>query len=218
MKTNNRKLICFDLDGTLIDGTIYIWKTLYETFVGDREKQKKITHDYHCGKITYEEWFSHDIDTFRECGVTRDKMIQCINSLTLMKGTRETLGELKMRGYVLALISGSLRIVLDELLPDHPFDHVLINEVHFDEKGEITGGSATPYDVEKKGEGLCMLAAKEGITPGECIFIGDNENDLSIASIAGYSIAFNCKSEKLAEIADVVIMEKDLRTILPYIE
>jgi phosphoserine phosphatase len=211
------RLVCFDLDGTLIDGTIYIWKTLYEAFVDDKELQKKMTEDYFSGKISYEEWFHHDIATFKACGVTRDKVVRCINSLTLMKGARETLAELKKRGYILALISGSLRVVLDELFPDHPFDHVLINEIHFNEEGEITGGTATPYDVEKKGEGLSVLARREGITTDQCVFIGDNENDLSIARIAGFSIAFNCKSENLAKIANLVIMEKDLRAILPYL-
>ncbi len=213
----NYRLICFDLDGTLIDGTVYIWQTLYETFVEDMRSRKSTTEDFYRGKITYEEWFSHDIEVFRRHGVTRERMVQCIKGLHLMKGARETLKILGDRGYRLAVVSGSLSIVLDELFPDHPFHHVLINQVHFDDRGNITGGTATPYDVDKKADGLVMLAAKEGITLGECVFVGDNVNDLAIAEKAGFAIAFNCKSDKLAALADVVIGEKDLTAILPYL-
>lgn len=217
MNTQIKKLAAFDLDGTLIDGTIYIWQTLYDRYVPDKTDQKKVTKAYFNREITYEQWFTHDIETFKSCGVTREKILDCVRSLRLMKGARETLRSLKERGYILALISGSLRIVLDELFPDHPFDHVLINEIHFNEQGEITGGIATPYDVEKKGEGLELLASREGIDLKDCVFIGDNENDLSIAEKAGFPIAFNCKSDRLAERSRVVIMEKDLTRILEHI-
>jgi phosphoserine phosphatase len=217
MKRNGVKLVCFDLDGTLIDGTVYIWQTLYETFVKDWQSRRGAARDYYSGKITYEEWFSHDIEVFRTHDVTRDKMVQCIRSLKLMKGARETLRVLGERGLRLALVSGSLSIVLDELFPDHPFHHVLINQVHFDDLGNITGGTATEYDVEKKAEGLALIAENEGISLDECVFVGDNENDITIAEKAGYAIAFNCKSEKLAALADVVIIEKDLTAILPYV-
>ncbi len=212
-----KKLVAFDLDGTLVDGTIYIWQTLYERFVPDTSDQKKVTKAYFNREITYEQWFTHDIETFKACGVTREKIVDCVRSLRLMKGARETLRSLKERGYVLALISGSLRIVLDELFQDHPFDHVLINEIHFDERGEITGGTATPYDVEKKGEGLELLASREEIDLKDCVFVGDNENDISIAEKAGFPIAFNCKSERLAGLSKVVIMEKDLTRVLEYL-
>lgn len=211
------KLVCFDLDGTLIDGTVYIWQTLYETFVGNKELKDRITNDYYSGRITYNEWFNRDLEIFREHGVTKNKMISCIRSLKLMYGARETLDELLRKNYILALISGSLGIVLDELFPDHPFKHVLINQVIFNDKGEIIGGVATDYDVEKKGEGLKLIAAKEGFELDDCVFIGDNENDISIASAAGFSIAFDCKSEKLARVCDVVISEKDLRKVLDHI-
>ncbi|MDQ7822922.1 MAG: HAD family phosphatase [Candidatus Eremiobacteraeota bacterium] len=214
---NHRRLVCFDLDGTLIDGTVYIWQTLYETYVKDESLKKKITEDYYAKRITYEEWFLHDLEIFRDHGVTEEKMRASIRSLKLMKGARETLDELLSRGYKLALISGSLSMVLDELFPDHPFSDVLINEVYFDDHGVISGGKATPYDVEKKGEGLKVIASREGIPLDRCFFVGDNENDLSIAETAGFSIAFNCKSERLARVCNVVIYEKDLRKILTVI-
>jgi len=217
VNNGKKRLVVFDLDGTLIDGTVYIWQTLYEKFVPDRSESRKVTKAYYSGEITYEQWFTHDIETFKSCGVNRDKILECVRSLRLMKGARETLCHLKEKGHVLALISGSLSIVLDELFPDHPFDHVMINEIHFDERGEITGGTATPYDVEKKGEGLELLASREGIELKDCVFIGDNENDLSIAAKAGFPIAFNCKSERLAELSKVVIKEKDLTKVLEVI-
>ncbi len=42
-------------------------------------------------------------------------------------------------------------------------------------------------------------------------------NDIEIAKLAGFSIAFNSKSEELNEVSDVVIEKKDLREILEYL-
>ena len=49
------------------------------------------------------------------------------------------------------------------------------------------------------------------------MFVGDHDNDVEIAKTAGFSIAFNSKSEKLNDAVDVVIRKKDLKEILNYI-
>jgi len=46
---------------------------------------------------------------------------------------------------------------------------------------------------------------------------GDHHNDVTIAKIAGLSIAFDAKNEELRRTADVVIDRKDLREVLKYI-
>ena len=62
-----------------------------------------------------------------------------------------------------------------------------------------------------------FIAEREKISLSECVFVGDNHNDVHVAEIAGLSIAFNCKSESLAEVCDVIVENKDLREVLKYI-
>jgi len=117
-----------------------------------------------------------------------------------------------------AIISGSLDILIDTLYPDHPFDHVLINRLIFDPDGRLTGGQPTPYDMEKKAEGLNMLSEETGIPLFQSVFIGDHFNDVHIARKAGLSIAFNSKSRELDTASDVVIHSNDIRTVIKEIE
>lgn len=208
-------LVCFDLDGTLVDDTIYIWKTLHEGFRTDPKQRRQAFDNYFSGRISYKEWFDHDLRLLRAAGATRSSILRLLDGLRVMEGSIQTLMEFRRRGHVLAVISGSLDIVLSHLFPDFSFDHVLINRIRFHRDGRIAGGVHTPYDIEAKADGLRELCRREGISTSQAAFIGDNENDLWIAEAAGLAISFNSKSEKLDAIADHVITEKDLTRILP---
>jgi len=213
------KLVCFDLDGTLVDDTIFIWQTIHEYFKTDPKQRKEMAENFLSGKITYSEWADWEVKTWIKVGANKEKMLDSIHQLSLMNGAVETLEELKRRGYKLAIISGSLNFVVEKIIPDYKniFNDILINELFFDDSGKITGSKFTEYDMEKKADGLKYIAEKEGISTKECIFIGDHNNDLEIAQEAGLSIAFNSKSEKLNAIASHVIIKKDLKEILKII-
>ena len=131
----------------------------------------------------------------------------------------ETLSELKRKGLRLAIISGSINILLEKLIPNYEeiFDDVFLSRIYFDDEGNISQMKVTEYDVEKKAEALKLIAKRENISLKECVFVGDYLNDLKVMEEAGLGIAFNCKEEKLKEVADVVIEKKDLREVLRHI-
>jgi HAD superfamily PSPase-like hydrolase len=212
------KLVCFDLDGTVIDDTVFIWQTIHDYLKTDKEKRKKAAEDFTNKKITYKQWAEHDLELWKEKNATKQDLIEAIKPLKLMHGALETLNKLKKSGLKLAVISGSLNIALDKVLPNHTeiFDDIYINHLIF--KGDkIKEIKSTTFDFEHKAAALQEICKKENISPEECVFIGDHNNDIQIAELAGLSIAFNCKSERLAEVADIVIKEKDLTLILPHI-
>ncbi len=213
------KLVCFDLDGTIVDDTVFIWQTIHEHFKTDDKKREEATKKYYNKEISYEEWAEHDIKLWKEKKATKKKIMKAISSLKLMKGAKETIIALKEKGLKLVIISGSLNIVLDYLFPDYKdyFDDVLINKLFFDEDGNISKTEFTKYDHEAKAEGLKKIAKKEGINLAECVFVGDHKNDIHVAKESGLSISFNSKSEELDKVCDVVVREKDLRGILKYI-
>lgn len=231
MKNNLKyKLICFDLDGTIIDETIFIWQTIHDALGSDKKRRKQYAEDFINKKITYKQWAEHDLELWKEVGATKTKMLEATKGLRLMPGVLETLNklrELKEKAKAegdclkLAIISGSLNIALEKVLPNYKeyFDDVYINHLIFDGKdGEnLAGIKSTTFDFENKADALREIAARENIPLSECAFIGDHDNDIHVAEIAGLSIAFNCRSERLAQIADVVIEKKDLREILKYI-
>jgi len=207
-------LVCFDLDGTLVDDTVFIWKTLHERFATDAAARRRAHDDHFAGRISYARWFETDLELLDRAGATRDGILRVLDDLRPMAGAGETLAELRRRGHRLAVISGSLDIVLEHLFPGQRFDHVLINRVVFAAGGRIAGGTPTPFDLEGKAAGLRELCRREGIATRQAAFVGDNVNDLWVAREAGLAIAFNCKSEELRRACHAEVAGRDLRGIL----
>ena len=195
MTASNRPfdLICFDVDGTLVvhpEETI-VWEILNRRFTGDDEANQTRFRQYRAGEISYPEWVALDVGDWLRAGATRDEIVAAIGDLRLVGGTHETLAELKRRGYKLAIISGTLDVVIETLLPEHPFDDVFVNHLDFDAAGRLSGWKATPYDVDGKARAVREIAAREGIPIARCAFVGDAFNDVEAAREAGFSVAFN---------------------------
>jgi phosphoserine phosphatase len=208
------RLIAFDLDGTLLDRTVYIWSTLHEHFGSDPARRRKAADDYHAGRISYADWFHHDLLLLSERGADRAGILRAFDALRPAPGAGEVLRELKRRGYRLAVISGSLDVVLEHFFPGAPFDHVLINRLELDAEGRIAGGTPTPFDLAGKAEGLSELARREGLTLAQCAFVGDNINDLPVMRAAGFSVGVRIKSPEVAAAASLILPGDDLRELL----
>lgn len=211
------RLISFDLDGTLASGTTFVWQTLHDHFQSDKDERNRLKHAYFAGGISYQQWFEGDIRMLKARGANRAAIMGALGEIELENGARETVDALLAAGHIVTIISGSLNVLVDKLFPDAPFHAVLINEFHFDEAGELADWRHTPYDVERKGDGLRHLAERFNLPLSSTVFIGDNYNDISAARVAGHAIAYNCKSNELAEIADAVVPQGNLRAVLPLI-
>lgn len=213
------KLVCFDVDGTLVDNVVYSWELFHHYFDVDMEKRERARKQYYNGKIDYLQWALHDMGMWIEKGATKDDFFKAMKNIKLMKGAMETIKELKKNGIKLAIISGSLDIILDKVLPNYKdlFDDIFLSHLIFDKKGKLTEAEVTQYDMIKKADALRKIAKRENMDLKETVHIGDHHNDVEIAKIAGLSVAFDCKDEELRKVADVVIDKKDLRETLRYI-
>ncbi len=210
-------MVCFDLDGTLIEGLEFSWQHIHDYLKTDQARRDIMRDKFFAKEISYEEWAMHDLMMWKEKGATREELIKALGTLRIMPGAKESIKELKSQGLKVGVISGSLDFILDHLFPNHPFDFVYMNKIMFNEDGQIEKVECTKFDFEKKAEALKIECAREEIDPSECVFIGDNLNDVQIAKEAGLSIAFNCNSEELKKVANHNIEKKDLKEILPLI-
>jgi len=213
------KLVCFDVDGTLIDNVKFSWQIFHDYFQTDKHRREDAKNKFFNGQITYKEWAEHDINLWKERNAKKEEFFIAINHLKLMNGAMETLEELKKRGIKLAIISGSLNILLEKFIPNYEefFDDVFLSRIYFDEEGNISKVEATEYDMDGKALALSKIAEREGISLKECVFVGDYLNDKKIIQEAGLGIAFNCEYDELKRVADVIIGRKDLREVLKYI-
>src|SRR3989338_4840327 len=92
------KLVCFDVDGTLVDNVVYSWELFHEYFEVDMKKRKQMREKFYKGKINYMQWAKHDIGMWIKKGATKKEFLKAMSELRLMNGALETISELKKRG------------------------------------------------------------------------------------------------------------------------
>ena len=213
------KLVCFDVDGTLIDNVKFSWQIFHDYFQTDKHRREDAKKKFFDGEITYMQWAEHDINLWKEKNAKKDDFFDAMKHLKLMNGAIETLAELKKRNLKLAIISGSLNIILEKFIPNYEefFDDVFLSRIYFGENGRISRVEATKFDIDAKALALKKIAEREKIGLDECVFIGDYLNDMKIMQEAGLGIAFNCSHDELKKVADVCIDKKDLREVLKFI-
>jgi len=212
-------LVVFDVDGTLVEHADdkTVWEVLNLRFTGVGDADRERFEAYREGRLSYAEWVALDVSGWRDAGATRDQIVAAFEPLKLVSGTREALAALRARGVRLAIVSGTLDLLLDTLFPDHPFDEVYCNRIRFGDDGRIQSWSATPFDMSGKSVALRAIALREGVPLSRVAFVGDSANDVWIAEESGFAVAFNPKSADLERVADVAVRSRDLRDILPHL-
>jgi phosphoserine phosphatase len=212
-------LICFDVDGTLVrhpTGKV-IWEVLNRRFTGDDTVNAQRHRWYNDGKITYEQWVELDVQGWITAGATREEIVDAVLEFEHFAGAHETLWELKRRGARLAIISGTLDVVIDTLFPEHPFDDVYSNRLIFGSRGRLVGWQATPFDLHGKPLALRELSRKHAVSLDRAAFVGDGDNDIPMIGVAGCVVAFNPRSHELAARANHVVREHDFARLLDLI-
>ncbi len=214
------KLIFFDLDGTLLTGMEYSWQHLWRYFNVDKSVTKPLAIKYFAGEISYKEWVDACCDLLIARDISRAMLLEAFAEIVPANGTKEVLRQLKDDGHTLFVISGGIDIALDAALPDEKslFEDVFINHFNFDEHGKLLSATATPYDGEHKATCIRDMVLKYAANLDDTVFIGDNDNDVAAAQIAGTSIAFNSKSEQLNQVVTHIATSNDLRDLLHHIE
>ena len=212
-------LICFDVDGTRVrhpSGKV-IWEILNRRFTGDDSINVERHRWYDEGKITYPQWVEMDVQGWIDTRATRGDIVDAIREFEHFEGAHRTLYELKRRGARLAVISGTLDIVIDTMFPEHPFDDVYSNRLLFDDRGRLTGWQATPFDLEGKPVALRELSKKHDVALARAAFVGDGANDIPMVGVAGCVVAFNPRSRELERRANHVVREPNLSLLLDLI-
>ncbi|MBI5534948.1 MAG: HAD family phosphatase [Deltaproteobacteria bacterium] len=214
------RLVAFDVDGTLVenDHGLVVWQVLNDLYVGDAALAEERFRQFLAGELTYAEWVRLDVEGWRSGGATRMGIESAIREhLRLVPSAREVTSELRSRGYTLAVISGTLDVVLDVLFPNHPFHHVYTNRIAFDDAGAISSWEATPYDMDGKADAVKVLAGNLQIDPRHIVFVGDNLNDCSAMELVGRAVGYDPKHEKVRSLAQCVLPSGGLRGLLDFL-
>ncbi len=206
-KEQVKRVVAFDLDGTLIKGFRYSWTMLFKAVGLPNDIAIKYKKDFEEGKIDYPQWCKTDCEILKNAGLTQEKVDKVLreSGSQLTKNLREAVQKLKDNNCIVAIISGGADAVFHQLLPDayELFDEVFINRVKFNkDTGIIEEIVPTVYDwdenrrgVEGKQAGLRFLCAKYNAKLKDSVFVGDDKNDFSAMRIAGMKIFYYSYSE-----------------------
>ena len=184
----SRRLICFDMDSTLIE-TEVIDELADRAGVGP--EVRAVTESAMRGEIDFTESFTRRIALLR--GLDVSVMEEIARNLPITEGLERLMTILKRVGYKTAILSGGFTYFGNYLKQKYGFDYVYANELEVEE-GRLTGRHVGEIvDGRRKAELLRLLCQVENINIAQSIAVGDGANDLPMLDLAGLGIAFHAK-------------------------
>lgn len=195
----SRRLICFDMDSTLIR-TEVIDELADRAGVGD--KVREITERAMRGEIDFRESFRERVALLK--GLDVSVMEDIANNLPITEGVDRMMTILKRVGYKTAILSGGFTYFGNYLRSRFGFDYVYANELEV-ENGKLTGRyTGEIVDGQRKAELLRLLCQFENIDIQQSVAVGDGANDLPMLNIAGLGIAFHAKPKVRATASQAI--------------
>ena len=183
-----RRLICFDMDSTLIE-TEVIDELTIRAGVGDQVKA--ITEAAMRGEIDFCESFRQRCALLK--GLDVSVMQEIAENLPITEGVDRLMRILKKVGFKIAILSGGFTYFGNYLKQKYNIDYVYANELEV-ENGKLTGRHVGDIvDGKRKAELLRLIAQVENVDIRQTVAVGDGANDLPMISIAGLGIAFHAK-------------------------
>ena len=183
-----RRLICFDMDSTLIE-TQVIDELAIRAGVGDQVKA--ITEAAMRGEIDFCESFRQRCALLK--GLDVSVMQEIAENLPITEGVDRLMRILKKVGFKIAILSGGFTYFGNYLKQKYNIDYVYANELEV-ENGKLTGRHVGDIvDGKRKAELLRLIAQVENVDIRQTVAVGDGANDLPMISIAGLGIAFHAK-------------------------
>ncbi len=183
-----RRLVCFDMDSTLIE-TEVIDELAMRAGVGD--KVKAITERAMRGEIDFDESFRERVSLLK--GLDESVMRDIAEHLPVTEGVGRMMQVLKRAGFKTAILSGGFTYFGNYLKQKFGIDYVYANELEIVD-GKLTGRYVGEIvNGRRKAELLRLLAQVENIDIAQTIAVGDGANDLPMLATAGLGIAFHAK-------------------------
>ena len=184
-----RRLICFDMDSTLIQAECIDELARRH---GVYDKVAAITERAMRGEIDFKESFTERVALLK--GLDISVMQDIADNLPITEGTDRLMSVLKTCGYKIAILSGGFTFFGEYLQRRYGIDYVYANELEVGEDGKLTGRYVGDIvDGRRKADLLRLIAQTEKVNIAQTIAVGDGANDLPMINEAGLGIAFHAK-------------------------
>lgn len=205
---NRRKqALVADMESTIIRNEM-LDEMAYEAEIG--EQVAEITRRAMNGELDFYEAIRERVGLLK--GQPASLLDRVAEKIKLMSGAAALVDTLKQHGVYCALVSGGFDHYTVGIATQLGFDEQQANHLIV-EDGAIAGIREPILGREAKLEALRRVASQKGISPADCIAVGDGANDLAMLGEAGLGIAFHAKP-KVQEAAKYNIRHGDLTALL----
>jgi phosphoserine phosphatase len=189
-----RRLICFDMDSTLIQAECIDELARRH---GVYDEVAAITESAMRGEIDFKESFTRRVALLK--GLDISVMQDIAENLPVTEGVDRLMSVLKTCGYKIAILSGGFTFFGEFLQRKYGIDYVYANELEVGDDGKLTGRYVGDVvDGRRKADLLRLIAQMEKVNLAQTIAVGDGANDLPMLSTAGLGIAFHAKPRVVA--------------------
>jgi len=210
-RSKAKKLIAFDMDGTILEAEAIdeIAKR-----AGVQERVAELTRRAMNGEVDFEYALKERVRLLK--GLPIKVIEEVAEKLPISKGAEEVVKTLKSMGFITVLITGGFDVVAKKVAERLGFDYWFANRLGV-EDGKLNG----EVEVLVSGGGsklelLKRVAEAHGIDLEECVAVGDGANDLLVLEKVGLGIGFKPKPV-VEERVRAVVNISDMRTILALI-
>ena len=213
MTKDNIKLICFDLNKTLINENS--WLDLNLAMGVTKEEDAGLFNLWKNDVISYSQWQQQLLNIYKTKGRhSKKNILSAVSDYSYKPGAKEVIRLIKQKGYEIALISGSMDLLVEKIASELNISYFVANNTFiFDSKNFLKEIKCSDNEALGKLESLGNICTKLHINITECVCIGDGDNDIEIFKKTKHGITF--RDSKITSSAWKVIDSlADLQKIL----
>lgn len=177
-----KKLVAFDMDGTLLAGTPS-WELIHQHF-GTLAVAEQAHRDYSEHRISYPQFMRRDLSAWPR-PLMKSEIIEALGGYTIRSEAPAALGDLRVMGYELAIVSSALDLIVKNVAKRLGIKYVVANKLGFDPKGEFNGKLYPLVEPLRKDRSLMWLTHRLGVRLGDTVAVGDSRYDSSFLKAAG---------------------------------
>jgi phosphoserine phosphatase len=207
------RLVCFDLDGVLIEAKSS-WVAVHEAFgVRNEESLRLFLH----GEISEEEFIRRDVALWltKKPDVTLDDIDRILEGVVLHPGARDLIDALHARGIKTAVVSGGIALAAHRVAAQLGIQLVSAQELLAGPGGRLSGEGIVNTPLRDKSVPVRRFAKDLRIPLGHVASVGNSAPDVPMFWASGLGIAFDPMDEHTSAEADVTVRGPDLRALLP---
>ncbi|MEM3237921.1 MAG: HAD-IB family phosphatase [Thermoplasmata archaeon] len=210
------KLVVFDMDGVLVN-TKSSWYYLHSYFGSDNFENIRL---YNQHQIDYLEFMKKDISLWfrNKEKINIETIRKILDTVPIMNGVDEVFKYLRNKNIQTAIITSGLDILANRLKDKYNINYIFANALETDKNYELTGNGIMRVEPRQKGKVLKKLMDTLSLNKTEVAAVGDGEIDISMFKLTDISIAFDPINDNVSKEAKIVVAEKDLSKILPFLK